>query len=138
VSAHELRAVPGQRDGLGQGRLLGRQLRPLLFILRAPRLRPPPHEPGGAPRRKVAVPARPGGIAAPVALRLEALPDLPGVRPALVPGLEEESLLGVQEARPAPFLGALRTGRAAEIPQHGRFPHPPLLRPGLPSPALTT
>ena len=44
--------------------------------------------------------------------------------------------MGIQDAVPAPFIGALREGRAPEIPKHGTFPNPQLLRIGLPGPAL--
>ena len=80
--------------------------------------------------------ARHGGIAAPVALLLEAPKHLPGVMTALVPVLEEEVFIGIQDAVPALFIGPLRKGRAAEIPKHGRFPNPQLPRNGLPGPAL--
>jgi hypothetical protein len=81
--------------------------------------------------------ARHGGIAASVALLLETLKHLAGVMTALVPVLEEEGFIGIQEAVPALFRGPLRKGRAPEIPKHGRFPHPQLLRNSLPGPALT-
>jgi hypothetical protein len=61
---------------------------------------------------------------------------LPGVMTALVPVLEQEVFVGGQDAVPTPFVGPLRKGRAPEIPKHGRFPNPQLLRNGLPGPAL--
>ena len=165
--AHELRKVPGQRDRLSELRLLRGQLGQLLFLVRSPGLRPPEHEPGGSPRGEVAVLgfrddgqrvrrrgrlagcqplrlpeplgiARHGGIAAPVALLLEETKHLSGVMTPLVPVLEQEVFVGVQDAVPAPFIGPLRKGRAPEIPKHGRFPNPQLLRNSLPGPALTT
>jgi hypothetical protein len=81
--------------------------------------------------------ACPSGLAAPVALLLEEMKHLPGVMTALVPVLEQEVFIGGQDAVPTPFVGPLRTGRAPEIPTHGRFPHPQLLRNRLPGPALT-
>src|SRR5262249_667380 len=57
--------------------------------------------------------ARHGGIAAPVALLLEETKHLPGVMIALVPVLEQEVLVGVQDAVPTPFVVPLRKGRAA-------------------------
>jgi hypothetical protein len=63
---------------------------------------------------------------------------LPGVMTALVPVLEEEVFVGIQQAMPTPFVGPLRKGRAPEIPKHGRFPNPQLLRNSLPGPALPT
>jgi hypothetical protein len=95
----------------------------MLFLVRRPSLRPPEHEPGGSPRREVAVLgfrdererghgwgrlagcqplrlpetlgiARHGGIAPPVALLLEETKHLPGVMTALVPVLEEERFIG--------------------------------------------
>jgi hypothetical protein len=44
-----------------------------------------------------------GGIAAPGALLLEEMKHLPGVMTALVPVLEEEGFVGVQDAVPTPF-----------------------------------
>jgi len=78
-----------------------------------------------------------GGIAPPVALPLKETQYLPGIMPALVPVLEEEIFVGVQHAVPTPFIGPLCKGWAPEIPKHGRFPNPQLLRHGLPGPALT-
>jgi hypothetical protein len=161
---HEVGKVPGQRDRLSQLWLLRGELCQLLFLVRRPGLRTPPDEPRGPPRREVAVlgfrdnrervlrrwlarcqPLRlpetlgiacHGGIAAPVALPLEEMKHLAGVMTALVPVLEQEVFVGGQDAVPTPFVGPLRTGRAAEIPKHGRFPHPQLPRNGLPGPAL--
>jgi hypothetical protein len=79
-----------------------------------------------------------GRLAPLVALLLEAMKDLQGVLAPTIPKLEDKVFVGVQNAVPAPFIGALRKGRAAEIPKHGRFPNPQLLRNGLPSPALMT
>src|SRR5262249_46884464 len=147
---HALRKAPGQRDRLSQLRLLRGQQSQLLFLVKSPSLRPPEHEPGGSPRREAAVlgfrdererrrcwgwlagcqPLRlsetlgiagHGGIAASVALLLEAMKHLPGVMTALVAVLEQEVFVGVQDAVPAPFIGALRTGGAAEIPQYRRL-----------------
>jgi hypothetical protein len=69
---------------------------------------------------------------------LEETKHLPGVMTALVPVLEQEVFIGVQDAVPTPFGGPLRKGRAAEIPKHGGFPNPELLRNRLPGPALPT
>jgi hypothetical protein len=55
AGTHEVRKVPGQRDGLCERRLLCGELGELLFLVRRPGLRPPPHEPGGPSRREVAV-----------------------------------------------------------------------------------
>src|SRR4029434_5157442 len=113
---HEVGKVPGQRDRLSQLRLLRGELCQLLFLVRRPGLRTPQYEPGGPPRREMAVlgfrydrervlrrclagcqPLRPpetlgiachGGIAAPVALLLEEMKHLAGVMTALVPVLE--------------------------------------------------
>ena len=52
---HEVRKVPGQRDGLRQLRLLGGELGELLFLVRGSGLRPSQHEPGRAPGGELAV-----------------------------------------------------------------------------------
>ena len=165
--AHQVRKVPDQRDGLREFRLLRDQLGQLLFLVRSPGLRPPQHEPGGPPRREVAVlgfrddrervgrrgwlagrqplrlPEALGiagysGIAALVALLLEAMKELQGVMAPLVPVLEDGDFVGVQDTVPPTFIGPLRKGGAAEIPKHGTLANPQLLRNSLPGPALTT
>ena len=52
---HEIRKVPGQCDRLRELRLLCGQQGQLLFLVRLPGLRTPQDEPGGPPRREVAV-----------------------------------------------------------------------------------
>jgi len=76
------------------------------------------------------------GIAPPVALLLEEVKNLQGVMAAPVPMPQEEVFVGVKDARPASFVGALRKGRAPEIATHGRLGDPQLLRNGLACPAL--
>ena len=118
--AHEVRKVSRQADRCGQVCLLGSQLGQLLFGLRAPRLRAPEHQPGGLPRRELAVlglrherkrlpkPLLPGsqplrlpealriashgGIAPPVALLLEEVKHLQGVMAPTVAGARARGL----------------------------------------------
>jgi hypothetical protein len=63
---------------------------------------------------------------------------LQGGMATLVPVLKQAVFVGVEDAVPAPFIGALRKGGAAEIPKPGALAKPPLLRNGLPGPALAT
>lgn len=64
------------------------------------------------------------GIAPPVALLLEEVQDLQGVMAAPVPMPQEEVFVGVEDAMPASFVGALRKGWAPEIAKHGRLGAP--------------
>ena len=47
--------IPGERDRFRELRLRHGQLGQLLCLVRVPRCWPPPHEPGGSPRREVPV-----------------------------------------------------------------------------------
>ena len=78
-----------------------------------------------------------GGIAPPVALLLEAMKDLQGVMATTVPELEDKVFVGVQNAVPAPFIGALRKGGTPQIAKDRTLGNVQLVRNGLPGPALT-
>lgn len=118
-----------------------------MFVVRGARLRTPEHEPGGPSRGQLTVlrlhhdrqalprlwlprsetlsltealrVVSPRGLAPPVALLLQDVQHLQGVMAAPVPGLQHGIFVGVEDAVPAPFVGALRTGGAPEIAQHG-------------------
>jgi len=55
TGAHEVGTVPREADRLGEVSLLRHELRALMCVVRDTRLRTPQHEPGGPPRRELAV-----------------------------------------------------------------------------------
>ena len=164
VGTQQVGKLPGERDRFREFRLLHGQLGQLLFLVRIPRFWPPEHEPGGAPRREVPVLrfcharqrllGRPlaglealrlsetlglaghGRIAPLVALLLEAMKDLQGVMTSTIPELEDTVFVGVQNAVPAPFIGAFREGGAPQIAKDRTRGQVQLVRNGLPRPAL--
>jgi hypothetical protein len=62
--------------------------------------------------------------------------DLQGVMPSTMPELEDTVFGGVQTAVRAPFIGALRPGGAPQRAKNRTRGQGPLVRKGLPRPAL--
>jgi hypothetical protein len=62
--------------------------------------------------------------------------DLQGVMASTIPELEDQVFVRVQNAVPAPFIGALRKGGAPQIAKNRTRGQVQLVRNGLPRPAL--